>query len=115
MGEHYQGVLSAKQLEENGVWDHLRSDQLLKDFLSHIGMSEEEYERGLNDPATQARIQGINERYRAAEEAAGNLYEADPVFVINGRHLIVGKRFGTIEQAFRTANAIIREELEASR
>ena len=52
---------------------------------------------------------------RTVREAAGDLFEAAPVLLVNGRHLIVGSRFEKPEHAYQTANTMIRREVATAR
>ena len=101
------------RLSEEGYSGRITNMTDLDEFLRQLKMPMEEYRQGLNHPATQTRLKGINHRFKAVEEAAGLLGGDDPVLLVNGRYLIVGSRFETLEQTFRTANVFIRKEVEA--
>ena len=97
-----------RRLTNNGEEGRLQEHEDLEQFLHEIGMPIEDYERGKRESAR--RLADIDERYAQAEEHAGTRLWTGPVLLVNGRHLIVGGRFETLEQAFRTANLMIREE-----
>ena len=87
----------------------------LDKFLAEIKMPRSDYDAGLNHPETQARLRDVNARYERIKQEAGDLATADPILLLNGRHLIVAHRFRTLKAAFHTANALIASELEAGR
>ena len=97
------------KLERQGWWGRISTVIDRHQFLESIGMPVEDYERGIGDPATQERMNGINARYESVKDAI-HVGKDDLVLLVNGRHLIVGERFETLEQAFRTANLVIRQE-----
>ena len=100
-----------RRLTNNDEEGRLQEHEDLEQFLHEIGMPIEDYERGKRESAR--RLAEINERYAQAEEHAGAVLWTGPVLVVNGRHLIIGGRFETLEQAFRTANLVVREERSA--
>ena len=103
------------RLSEEGYSGRITTMTELDEFLRQLKMPMEEYQQGLNHPSTQTRLKGINHRFKAVEEAVGLLGGDDPVLLVNGRYLIVGSKFETLEQTFRTANVFIRKELEAAK
>ena len=61
------------RLSEEGYSGRITNMTDLDEFLRQLKMPMEEYRQGLNHPATQTRLKGINHRFKAVEEAAGLL------------------------------------------
>ena len=99
---------------------YIASEEDFDALLADLKMPRADYDTGLNHPDTRGRIQAINEAWRKITAAATNgrnpdMRRADPVLVINGRHLLVGHRFKDWEQLFHTANALLEQELTAAK
>ena len=92
------------------------SEADLDELLAEIKMPRQDYDQGLADPETQARIRDVNARYAHIEAAATDkrnpdMRHAPPIVLINGRHLIVGHRFRRVRDALHTASALVAAEL----
>ena len=75
-------------------------------------MPRSDYDKGLHHPDTVDRLRTINDAWARITDAATSdrnpdMRRADPVLVINGRHLLVGHRFKNWKQLFHTANALL--------
>ena len=93
----------------------IESEADLAALLDEIGMPRADYDAGLAHPDTQARLADINAKHARIREAAGDLTAADPVVVVNGRHLLIGSRFRSLRSLIHTGNVLIERDREAAR
>lgn len=103
-----------------GTEGRLRAEQDVRTFLTRemapgmIGIAIEDWEHKRDSKHTIRAIQEARARHDATIEATrpGELSWAAPILIVNGRHLLIGSRFESLEAMLHTANRTVRRELE---